>query len=659
MEVHIMKVLESFKTKLFLILVFLMITPLIIYGIITINQERALINKQIYNDNMKLAEGLGDTVGSMITNTRITVDSIVETAGVKEMDPERIKDVLDPITAGNPYIANLYVMNRAGRQIYKTVGDLDDRSNREYMQKAIRGEANFSNVIISGSRKVPIVVYARSVRNNGRIVGVIGCSIDLEVLSELAAKYKPGKTGYGFIVENNGKIIAHPDEELVSNMLDASHLAPVKAAIEGKTGISEYSYEGDNKLAAYLPVKETGWGVVVQLTAKEAFQPVVDIVRGAVISIIITVLVGIVVAFIMGNYVTKPIIKAAGFAQAISTGNLRLAKLKVVSRDEIGKLGESLNNMLSGLKTMIAQVVNISDQVAASSQELSASGEQVGEIAEQVGTSIQDVASGAEEQSIRVEETSSNVKKLSDSIKRVDISTNELSSNAVELTDKLEQGISSVQESVSNINEMKENTLGVSKTINTLGERSREIEQIVELISGIAEQTNLLALNAAIEAARAGEAGRGFSVVADEIRELAEESAKASNEITNLVKQVQSDSLGAVEEMDNNVQLVEVSVESINNTGEIFSVIEEHTVNLKEQLKNISENVANMNEYSNNVEETTENINSVSEEFASNSEEVAASSEEQLAATEEIVSLARQLAEMAQELSRTVDQFRI
>lgn len=654
-----MKILENFKTKLFLILIFLMITPLILYGIITINQERDLINKQIYNDNMKLAEGLEGTVRSTITNIRLTIDSIVGIAGIKDMDSEGIKDILDPITAGNPCIANLYVMNRAGMQIYKTIGDLDDRSDREYMQKAVRGEANFSNVIISGSRKVPIVVYARPIRNNGRIVGVIGASIDLEILSELAANYNPGNTGYGFIVENNGKIIAHPDEELVSNMADVSHLAPVKAVIAEKTGISEYSYDGENKLAAYLPIKETGWGVVVQLTAKEAFQPVVDIVRGAVISIIITVLVAIVVAFIMGNYVTKPIIKAADFAQEISTGNLRLDKLEIVSRDEIGNLGESLNNMLSGLKTMIAQVINISNQVAASSQELSASGEQVGEVAEQVGTSIQDVASGAEEQSIKVGETSSNVKKLIDSIKRVDISTNELSSSAVELTDKLNQGVSSVQESVGNISEMKENTLEVSKTINTLGERSREIEQIVELISGIAEQTNLLALNAAIEAARAGEAGRGFSVVADEIRELAEESAKASDKITKLVKQVQTDSLGAVEEMDNNVQLVEVSVESINNTGGIFSVIEEHTVNLKEQLKNISKNVTNMSEYSNNLEKTAENISSVSEEFASNSEEVAASSEEQLAATEEIVSSARHLAEMAQELSRTVDQFRI
>ncbi|MFP4017238.1 MAG: methyl-accepting chemotaxis protein, partial [Halanaerobiales bacterium] len=215
------------------------------------------------------------------------------------------------------------------------------------------------------------------------------------------------------------------------------------------------------------------------------------------------------------------------------------------------------------------------------------------------------------------------------------------------------------KESVNDINEMKVNTLEVSRTINSLGKMSQEIGQIVELISGIADQTNLLALNAAIEAARAGESGRGFSVVADEIRELAEESANATDKINRLIVKVQNGSVEAVKQMNSNVKLVETSVSSINSTGEIFSIIGEHTSNLINKLADISANINNMSEYNYSVEETIDNINTVSHEFASNSEEVAASSEEQVAATEEIVASAKQLSNMAQELSQTVEQFKL
>ncbi len=654
-----MNIAKNFKTKLILLMVSLMIVPLIIYGVISIYEEKNLINDSVYNNNMQLAKGLASEINAIITNSEITINSMTQVKGIKNMNPEAMAGVLDAVTNENPYIANIYVMDHSGMQIYKSTGSLGTRADRDYFQKAIKGERNFSNVLISGSRNVPIVVYASPIKNNGDIVGVIGASIDLEELSAIASSYKPGNTGYGFIVENSGKVIGHPDKEMVSNMTDLSHLDPVKKVIKGVEGQGEYTYEGEEKLASYIPVEKTGWGVIIQLTSAEAFQILDETIRGAAIILIITILIGIVIAYFIGNYITKPIIAAADFSQEIADGNLTINELDIQSEDEIGNLSKALNNMLANLRKMIGQVVNISDQVAASSEELSASGEQVGEVAEQVGTSIQGIAAGAEEQSAQVEETDLNVNNLSDGIKRVDESTNELTSSAASLTEKIDQGTTSVNDSINNINNMKNNTLEVSKTINSLGELSEEIGQIVELISGIAGQTNLLALNAAIEAARAGEAGRGFSVVADEIRELAEESASATDKIANLIKKIQSGSSEAVDKMSNNVEMVAKSVKSISSTGNIFESIEEHTLNLKKQLQSISENVTEMNGYSNKVEDSVESINKVSQEFASSSEEVAASSQEQMAATQEIVSSARQLADMAQELSQTVDQFKI
>lgn len=474
-------------------------------------------------------------------------------------------------------------------------------------------------------------------------------------IATLARTKNYGKNGYVYILDLDGVVLSHPDPTVLGTNIDVFDWG--KKLVEMQTGSLTFLYGGEQRLNHF---EKYGNYIIGTSLPSSEYQESLDVLRNkTILTILITVLLASLIILLNTRSLVRPLKKATEFAKSVAEGNLQIDPLENKSNDEIGNLSRSLNGMLKSLQSIIGQVVNIASQVAASSEELSASGEQVGEVAEQVGHSIQGIAAGAEEQSAQVEETNINVSNLSSAIKKVDTNTNELTRGATELSDKLEQGTKSVKVSVTNINEMKNNTLEVSQTINSLGEVSEEIGQIVELISGIADQTNLLALNAAIEAARAGEAGRGFSVVADEIRELAEESANATNNINNLIKQIQSSSFEAVKQMNNNVELVAISVESIDSTGSIFNMIEEHTLNLKNKLINISDNVSDMNNYSNNVEGTVASISSVSQEFASNSEEVAASSEEQIAATEEIITSAKQLAEMAQELSQTVDQFKI
>ncbi len=656
-----MNFFKSFKVKLVLILVALMAIPLIIYGIISINNSTNMITKNTNQENLSMAEELSIQTNNILSNSESMLKVAAGAQSLKDMNVEEMDTMLNRLVEASEYIPNIYVMDPSGMQVYKTTGDLGSRSDRGYFQEAMKGNSTFSEVLISRSRGVPIVVNATPIEQDGEIVGVLGASIDLGVLSKIAVEANPGETGYGYIVDQEGRLIAHPDQELVMAMEDVSNLAPVANVTNGETGNAYYTYEGVEKLSSYKPISKTGWGAVVQVTSEEVLSEIDSAIWSAVTIIIITLLVGLLAAYLLGNYITKPILAIEKYSNKIADGNLRdnIDEKYIKREDEIGSLAKSMDEMGKRFKTMITDIADIATDLSSSSQELSASSEEIAASAEEVGSAMEQVASGAQEQTAQVEETSASVQQLSEQIEDVEDMSDDMDKQADTVMNSIDQGNESVNDSITQVEEVKTQSNQVSQKINELGKLSEEIGNIVELINDISAQTNLLALNAAIEAARAGEAGRGFSVVADEIRELAEESSQATEQIAGLISDIQNGVKNTVSQMEKAEDAVDNSVDAIETTNSSFTKIEDASDRLKELIERIGNATDQIADNSENVKLSIDEISEVSEQASSNAQEVAASSEEQSASTEEIVSASERLAEMAEKLTKEVNEFDI
>ena len=402
----------------------------------------------------------------------------------------------------------------------------------------------------------------------------------------------------------------------------------------------------------------------------------------------------------------------AGISEKIAGGDLTV-QVKSESSQDI--LGNSYVRMVANLRSMMAALVENAENLQNASAQLAISAGQAGQATSQIATTIQQVAKGitqqtesisrtassaeqmgraidgvargAQEQAGSVSEAASITSQISSAIQQVAAGAQTSAQGASEAADTARTGARAVAETIEGMRNIKNKVDFSAEKVQEMGKRSNQIGAIVETIDDIAAQTNLLALNAAIEAARAGEHGKGFAVVADEVRKLAERSSTATKEIGSLIKGIQQTASDAVKAMEESAREVENGVQRANQSDEALSRILKAAESVRQQVdeiakaaKNISsssndlvtamdsvsavveENTASTEEMaasSSEVTESVESIASVSEENSAAVEEVSASTEEMSAQVEEVNASAQMLSEMAEALQKVVATFKL
>lgn len=377
------------------------------------------------------------------------------------------------------------------------------------------------------------------------------------------------------------------------------------------------------------------------------------------IALAISILIGIFVMMYVRRTITSPLKGIVNEANIIASGDLSQQDIPVKSKDEIGQLGTAFNSMKNNLSNLIKNIQASSEQVNGAAQELSASTEEITATTEDVTMRVNNTAERAQISAHASNESARAMEETAAGVQRIAEATQNLHGNSIDATQTARSGGQTIHDAQHQMSIISTSTNSVNKLVQKLAQQTEEINSISQLITSITDQTNLLALNAAIEAARAGEHGKGFAVVADEVRKLAEQSKSSANSIVNLTLEIKADTENVERAVSESLVSVEDGVKIISNAGESFTSIVDAVTQMSMQIQEISATSEQLSASAEQVTASVSEIANSSNESSGNLEMIAAAVEEQTATMQQVNAVAVTLSDNAQNLQQEIQQFKV
>ncbi|MFB7817591.1 methyl-accepting chemotaxis protein [Paenibacillus chitinolyticus] len=464
-------------------------------------------------------------------------------------------------------------------------------------------------------------------------------------------------------VGQTGRIEAMNTKQQLMVTEKADHIGQtVEVKLEGELqdqGRTKADVNGEQNLIVYTKSKQTGWLIYGFAPLDEITEKANGIFALTVWVAIISALLAVVIGWLMSRMIGKPLVELGHLMNEGEKGNLAVRTLFTQRQDEIGQVGKSFNGMMSKITDLVNQTNRSADSVLETARELTDASKKTALSAREIATATEDIAGGATSLAVAAENGNDLTTKISEQMKYVIEKNIRMSIATSEVQQMSERGIEQMDELTQKTLQSEQMTHSLVDRVDTLKQSTSSIRKILDVLTKITAQTNILSLNASIEAARAGAAGKGFMVVAGEIRNLADQSRESIVNVAHITEEIQREMDATVEALSAAYPLFREQTESVKEANQMFSSVKNEMDNLLIQLDEVSTSINELNESQLTLADAMTNVSAVAEQSSATSEEVASLSSEQQSVSEGLVHLSGKLEDVSSRLSESLTKFKV